>query len=159
MLETMSAIQTATALSKRALEAIALDRAETVDPSLVPLPRLGSRTWSRVEESEYFDVWLIRWGARSSSPLHDHGDSAGALCVVARELVEYQPDPARRGPALRRTLRAFETRAMSASHVHEIVNESPVVATSVHVYSPPLQTMRRYDSSLEVVHRELVTAR
>ena len=50
---------------------------------------------------------------------------------------------------------------MSAAHVHEVVNESPAVATSVHAYSPPLRAMRHYDidaaARLRVVRHELVT--
>ena len=50
---------------------------------------------------------------------------------------------------------------MSAAHVHEVVNESATVATSVHAYSPPLRAMRHYDidagARLRVVRHELVT--
>jgi len=51
---------------------------------------------------------------------------------------------------------------MSASHVHEIANESATTATSVHVYSPPLTTMQHFesrsDSQLLAAYREVVDA-
>jgi predicted metal-dependent enzyme (double-stranded beta helix superfamily) len=105
------------------------------------------------------DVWLLRWGPQSRASLHDHGDSAGVLCVVDGELVEYQPDPGGHGHTLRHTFRRSDRRTMAPSHVHEVVNESPDVAASVHVYSPPLDVMHQYETAgrnLRVVHRVLI---
>jgi hypothetical protein len=49
---------------------------------------------------------------------------------------------------------------MAPSHVHEVVNESSITAASIHVYSPPLETMHHYDASdgtgLRKVHREAI---
>jgi hypothetical protein len=78
--------------------------------------------------------------------------------VVAGELVEYQPDGAH-GRTLRLIVRRSDHRVMPPSHVHEVVNESPVIAASVHVYSPPLDVMHQYETvgrDLRVVHRVLI---
>ena len=92
--------------------------------------------------------------------LHDHGGSAGALYVVEGELVEQRPNPAGVGRPLRRTLRALDHRPMSATHVHEVANVSDAGAASIHVYSPPLETMQHYemtdDSQIRTVRREVV---
>jgi hypothetical protein len=37
-----------------------------------------------------------------------------------------------------------ETMSFASSRVHAVVNRGPVVATSVHVYSPPLSSMMYY---------------
>ena len=47
---------------------------------------------------------------------------------------------------------------MAPSHVHEVANESNDIAASIHVYSPPLETMQHYEltneSAPRVMHRE-----
>jgi hypothetical protein len=148
-------------LPPRLLAAIALDQADAARFDDVARPAPFERTFACVQRTTTYDVWLIRWGQHSRASLHDHGDSAGVLRVVAGELVEYQPNPAARGRMSRRVLRRSAHRPMSPSHVHEVVNESPVVAASVHVYSPPLDVIHHYeiaDTDLRIVHRVL-TAR
>jgi predicted metal-dependent enzyme (double-stranded beta helix superfamily) len=149
-------------LPARLLEAIAIDRAVTARITDIPTPGSGERTYRRVQRTESYDVWIIRWGPESRAELHDHAGSAGALCVVAGELVESQPNPAGYGRRLRRALRLLEHRAMAPSHVHEVANETDAIAVSVHVYSPPLEEVRRYavgaDSALRVVHRDSVVS-
>jgi hypothetical protein len=39
------------------------------------------------------------------------------------------------------------TLAFGAGHVHDVRNEAPVHALSLHVYSPPLTSMIYYDRS------------
>jgi hypothetical protein len=55
---------------------------------------------------------------------------------------------------------SLDDRPMSPSHIHEIANESDTVATSVHVYSPPLATMHHFDfspeSELRMIGREVI---
>jgi predicted metal-dependent enzyme (double-stranded beta helix superfamily) len=152
-------------LPPRLLAAIALDHADVARFDDVARPAPFERTFARVQRTATYDVWLIRWGQHSRASLHDHGDSAGVLGVVAGELVEYQPNPEARGHMSRRVLRRSARRLMSPSHVHEVVNESPVVAASVHVYSPPLDVMHHYeiaDANLRIVpsaHRALSARR
>ena len=147
-----------TPLPPRLLAALALDHADTVRIDAVPKPAPFERTFACVQRTSTHDVWLIRWAPQSRASLHDHGDSAGVLFVVGGELVEYQPDGGN-GHPLRRVLRCADHRPMPPSHVHEVVNESPAIATSVHVYSPPLEVMHQYetvDRDLRVVHREII---
>jgi hypothetical protein len=147
-----------TPLPPRLLAAVARDHADTARFDAVLEPAPFERTFACVQRTRTHDVWLIRWAPQSRASLHDHGNSAGVFCVVAGELVEYQPAGAN-GHTLRRILRCSDHRPMPPSHVHEVVNESPVIATSVHVYSPPLEVMHQYETvgrSLRVVHRTVI---
>lgn len=157
------------ALSPRLLAAIALDYAAVAKfPGTVP-PAPDERFFERVHLGPHFDIWVIRWGAGSRTPLHDHGGAAGAFVVVDGRLVEYMPNPAGAGRRLRRDLHALDSRPMAASHIHTVVNESPAPATSVHVYSPPLVAMQHYEEAAgtraplpgfrEIVHGSTLPAR
>jgi hypothetical protein len=147
-------------LPPRLLSAIAIDFAFSARLDTVAEPGAGEREYARVHRSATHDIWLIRWGPGSRTALHDHGGSAGALYVVAGDLVEHRPNPAGVGRPLRRVLRQLDHRPMSASHVHEVANESGIAAASVHVYSPPLETMQHYEvtdgAQLRAMRREVV---
>jgi predicted metal-dependent enzyme (double-stranded beta helix superfamily) len=147
-----------TPLPPRLLAALARDHADTARFDAVPDPAPFERTFACVQRTSTHDVWLIRWAPQSRASLHDHGDSAGVLAVVAGELVEYQPDGGH-GHTLRHVFRRADQRPMPPSHVHEVVNESPVIAASVHVYSPPLDVMHQYETvgpDLRVVQRVVI---
>ena len=145
-------------LPPRLLSAIVLDAAMSTDFTRLAPPGVGARASVRLDAGESHDVWLIRWGPGSTSGLHDHGGAAGAFCVVEGSLVERMVAP--RGRA-HRVVRPVEHRPMSTEHVHEVLNTSGAVATSVHAYSPPLRTMRHYEiddrATLRVVRNETVT--
>jgi hypothetical protein len=148
-------------LPPRLLAAIAIDHASSADFEALAEPLPGERTSTRVYLGETHDIWLIRWGARSGTVMHDHGGSAGALYVVRGDLVERRPNPAGAGRHTRRQLRTSDHRAMPATHVHEVVNESDTPAATIHAYSPPLVTMRHYDdgddgSGPPMMRREVV---
>ena len=156
----MQIVETARQLPARLLAAIAVDYSFSARFEVIPSPPPGERTSARVHRRAAYDIWLIRWGAGSRTVLHDHGGSAGALYVVAGDLVEYHPHPAGFARPLRRELRERDCRPMPASHVHEVANESDVTAASIHVYSPPLEAMHHYEltdaSGLRVMRREVV---
>ncbi|MDQ1509506.1 MAG: hypothetical protein QOG50_1350 [Actinomycetota bacterium] len=147
-------------LPPRLLAALAIKHASVATFDEIAEPLAGERSSARVFCSETHDIWLIRWGAGARTELHDHGESAGALYVVGGELVEHRPNPAGRGRSLRRVLRQLDDRPMAPSHIHEIANESDTVATSVHVYSPPLAAMHHFDftpdSELRMIRREVI---
>ena len=148
------------ALSPRLLAAIAVDYASHANFDVVAAPRPGERTSERVFCNSTHDIWLIRWGAGSRTVFHDHGGSAGVLYVANGELAEHRPNPAGVGRPLRRDLRVREHRPMSASHVHEVANESIGTAATIHAYSPPLEVMHHYEltvaSELRMMRREVV---
>jgi Cysteine dioxygenase type I len=146
-------------LPPRLLAAIAVDYASTSLLPAIDTPRSGERAFERVHLAPGYDIWLIEWGAGSGTVLHDHGGSTGALVVVAGALVEHVPNPAGVGRILRHELRAPHSRAMSATHVHAVVNETGEIATSIHAYSPPLSSMQHYDATnggTRAQYREIV---
>ena len=103
-------------------------------------------------------MWLIGWDSFQGVDLHDHGGSAGALYVVEGELLELSTRQEGTRPLHEQSLPAGTARAFGPGHVHRVVNPSAAVATSVHVYSPPLVDMDFYaaDSggTLAGTHRE-----
>jgi len=133
------------ALSGRA-RALAEDSAEWLHR--VRLDPQG-RWYERLHADDDHEVWIISWLPGQSTGFHDHGGSAGAFAVVLGELEE-----ATLGDA--RTLESGEVRGFGGHHVHDVRNISAAPAVSVHVYSPPLSSMNRYDLGPE---GELVTLR
>ena len=107
------------------------------------------RWYERLHADADHEVWIISWLPGQSTGFHDHGGSAGAFAVVLGELEE-----ATLGGS--RTLEGGEVRGFGERHVHDVRNTSSAPAVSVHVYSPPLSRMNRYDLDDD---GELVTLR
>jgi hypothetical protein len=105
------------------------------------------RSWRLVAQAPDFDAWLIAWPRGGTIDLHDHGGSRGALHVISGSLVETIPrrDEADRVTFARMDVHEGTTLAFDAGHVHDVRNESPNHALSIHVYSPPLTSMSYYD--------------
>jgi Cysteine dioxygenase type I len=109
------------------------------------------RWFVRLAEHHAYDVWLIGWDSHQGVDLHDHGGSAGALYVVEGELLERAGRRGDDGELLEQRLVAGTARAFGAGHVHRVVNPWAAVATSLHVYSPPLVRMDFYERDTENV--------
>jgi hypothetical protein len=105
------------------------------------------RTWRLLAGTPDYDAWLIAWPSGGTVDLHDHGGSRGALHVVHGALVETMPwrDESGRLTLTRLEVPVGVTRAFGSGHVHDVRNEAPAHALSVHVYSPPLTSMLYYD--------------
>lgn len=96
----------------------------------------------RLLATERYEVWVIGWTQGQGVPLHDHGDAAAVVTVVEGTLVEQEVA----GRDLRtRVLPARDTVVLAAGSIHEVRNRHAQPATSIHVYSPPLTSMTRYD--------------
>ncbi len=123
----------------------AMDVGATSDP--------GVRDWARVVATATFDAWLIRWPTGGAVEPHDHGGAAGAIVVIMGELVELSfPDDSE---GLRRVLPAGALHHVDPDSVHDVLNEGQATAMSLHVYSPPLETMGFYEDG-ELRRVELV---
>ncbi len=108
------------------------------------------RRYERVLSTPAYDAWVICWPSGGALDLHDHGGSAGAFSVVAGQLDEATVESAgesadENGVTVVRTISPGQTTTFGSSRVHAVVNRGSVVATSVHVYSPPLSSMVYYD--------------
>jgi hypothetical protein len=115
---------------------------------------MGPRDWTRVVATETFDAWLIRWPTGGAVDMHDHGGSAGMIAVLDGELVELRPGE-HDGPVERR-LPTGSRHRVHANAIHDVVNPGERAAISLHVYSPPLETMGFYDGSGRLDRVEVV---
>ena len=84
---------------------------------------------------------MICWPAGTALDLHDHGGSAGSFTVVAGQLDETTVD---HGELRVRRYESGETADFGPTIVHGVENRGKRLATSVHVYSPPLDVMNYY---------------
>jgi hypothetical protein len=115
------------------------------------------RWFLHLSSNPRFDVWLIGWDAHQGVDLHDHGGSSGAFVVVEGELLETAGRVDGRGLLEETRLVSGTAGAFGAGHVHWVVNPTAEVATSVHVYSPPLRTMEFYESAPDLSFTHLWT--
>ena len=100
------------------------------------------RHYELLELSCDFEVWVIHWPVGGLLQLHDHGGSAGALYVVSGVLEEGSLSE---GTETRRRIASGDGVSFGPEHVHDVINPGAVVATSVHVYSPPMERMTFFD--------------
>ncbi|GAA3932467.1 cysteine dioxygenase family protein [Actinomadura viridis] len=96
------------------------------------------RWYERLHRDEDHEIWLISWLPGQATGLHDHGGSRGAFAVALGDLEERDLGGARQ-------VAAGQTREFGPEYVHEVRNTSTAPAVSIHVYSPPLAEMNRYD--------------
>lgn len=106
-----------------------VDRAVTLGDGPTDSPRS-----LRLIATESYDVWLVTWPPGSGIEEHDHGDAVSVMHMVSGCLVEEQAGKVRPLTA--------DTSAATAPHgPHRLWNPLPQMATSIHVYSPPLKEM------------------
>jgi predicted metal-dependent enzyme (double-stranded beta helix superfamily) len=101
------------------------------------------RIYVRLHLDEHLELWVICWSQRQDTGFHDHDGSRGAVAVVGGALAERRlavggPPPTAIHPAGA----AFSFRA---AHIHDVSQTGSVLATSLHVYSPPLGEMGFYE--------------
>jgi hypothetical protein len=92
-------------------------------------------------------VWLLSWLPQQGTPLHDHGDSAGAFAVVRGALTERVVAAGRPGSGVRQSaseLTGGRIRHFGPHYVHQVTNVGTEPAVSVHVYAPELRRMNTY---------------
>lgn len=100
------------------------------------------RWYERLQQDDDHEVWLISWLPGQATGFHDHGESEGAFTVVLGSLEEREPGEVR-------TVDAGRSWVFGRDYVHDVRNASGAPAVSVHVYSPPLTSMRRYEETDE----------
>ena len=112
-------------------------------------PRLvrydAQRRWyRRLAWDDDHEVWLLSWLPGQHTGFHDHGGSAGAFAVACGALRE-RTAPGGRPGAAGVTVAQGQVRSFGPWHVHDVTNASALPAVSVHAYSPPLMSMRRFE--------------
>ena len=106
----------------------------------------GTRWYKRLIDGGDHDVWLLSWLPGQGTGFHDHGHSAGAFAVALGALQEWTA-PAGRPSHAGVTMAQGAARSFGPWYVHHVINASAQPAVSVHAYSPPLESMRRYEFS------------
>ena len=109
----------------------------------------AERCWRTIAVTQRFEAWVVAWPVGGAIELHDHGDSAGAVVVVAGRLVEtaLHPDTDGRLVARSASIGVGGHVQFGPGHVHDVVNDGPGPALSVHVYSPALRSMTYFEPS------------
>lgn len=102
------------------------------------------RWYQRLLLADEHEIWLLSWLPGQHTGFHDHGSSAGAFAVAQGDLLERAAPVGRPEPS-GRVLHAGSVRSFGAAYVHDVRNNSAAPAISIHAYSPPLLTMRRYE--------------
>lgn len=157
----MSRTQTRTPVPRTRLRQLACELAG--DPrgwgSLVQYTA-GQRWYRLLSRNADHDVWLLSWLPGQSTGFHDHGGSAGAFAVARGTLAERRAVNGRPWDG-QITLPPGSVRSFGPRYAHDVSNVSGEPAVSVHAYSPPLATMRRFEVSRtgELVLSEVVEER
>jgi predicted metal-dependent enzyme (double-stranded beta helix superfamily) len=99
------------------------------------------RYYALLERTPEYEAWLLTWVPGQHTGIHDHGNAAGAFAVVRGTLEE----SIYRASHVVRTFERGRVRAFGKAHVHDLGNPGPIPAVSIHVYSPVLTTMTRYE--------------
>ncbi len=116
--------------------------AETADWLPRAAPGLAERSYELLELTDELEIWAIHWPQGQGLELHDHGGSVGALWVVEGTLEEHY---VRSEQTLgRRSIVSGGGAAFGPHYVHDVVNAQAAPATSVHAYSPPMESMTFY---------------
>ena len=106
------------------------------------------RCWRTIVATDRFEAWVVAWPVGGNIELHDHGGSAGAVVIVSGTLVEASvlPDDGELD-ATSMSIHPGGHVVFGPGHVHDLVNNGPGPALSVHVYSPALQAMTYFGRS------------
>lgn len=98
----------------------------------------ADRWYTRLADAGGHEAWLLTWLPGQPVCWHDHGGSAGAFLVVSGQLREDTTGGSQH-------LSTGTGRRFGAQHVHQVVNDGALPAISLHVYSPALTSMTRYE--------------
>jgi predicted metal-dependent enzyme (double-stranded beta helix superfamily) len=103
-----------------------------------------TRWYQRLIADDDHEVWLLSWLPGQCTGFHDHGGSRGAFTVVRGALEEWNAPGGRPSP-VGTTVAKAAVRSFGPWYVHHVINASAQPAMSVHAYSPPLESMRRFE--------------
>lgn len=104
------------------------------------------RRWAGLlERTEHHEAWLLSWLPGQHTELHDHSGATGAFTVVSGSVSERVVRSTPAGPVQEwRTLEAGQSRVFGPDYVHQVRNDGPDPAITVHVYRPARARMTTY---------------
>lgn len=100
------------------------------------------RWYGLLECQDAYEVWLLSWLPGQGTEPHDHGHAQGAFTIVAGTLTERVIRPDRREEL--RTVGMGQSRVFGPSYIHQVRNDGPDPAVSIHVYRPGRVPMTSY---------------
>ena len=102
------------------------------------------RWFGLLERTAEHEVWLLSWLPGQRTELHDHGGATGAFTVVSGLLTERAVRPDSRPAEVLHPLVAGQSRVFGPNYVHQVHNDGPDPAVSIHVYRPARARMSLY---------------
>lgn len=98
------------------------------------------------ERADGDEIWLMSWLPGQGMDLHDHGTTTGAFTLVTGRLTETVARRAVDGRVVTEvhTPSAGQSRVFGPGYVHQVRNDGPDPAVSVHVYRSGSRVMRPY---------------
>jgi quercetin dioxygenase-like cupin family protein len=110
-----------------------------------------SRFCLRLWRDEHSEAWLLGWLDDQETGFHDHDSSAGGVHVIEGSVREDRLTLG--GPHVTRVLSAGDSFSFDTQHIHRMSHHGDVPALSLHVYSPPLESMGSYEIADGVLRR------
>lgn len=106
------------------------------------------RWWTRLALTDGVELWLLSWLPGQHTAPHDHAGASGAFTVLMGEVAENYRYPT--GPIRAQQHVAGASIGFSGARAHQVRNDGPGRAATVHAYSPPLLPTREYASLHDV---------
>ncbi|SDC63230.1 cysteine dioxygenase [Actinokineospora iranica] len=98
---------------------------------------------ARIAKTENQEVWLMSWLPGQGTDLHDHSLATGAFTVVSGSLTERVATHGKPAEALHHLIQG-QTRVFAPGYIHQVRNDSPDPAVSIHVYRAARPPMGHY---------------
>lgn len=107
---------------------------------------------NQVAGGQWYEVFLVGWRPGQRSPIHDHSGSSCAFMVLAGVCSETVYGHAANGQVYPIESQAHEAGTIIATQdvdTHEVSNLQPAGEdlVTLHIYSPPLKSMRTFSLS------------
>jgi predicted metal-dependent enzyme (double-stranded beta helix superfamily) len=104
------------------------------------------RWFGLLERTDEHEAWLLSWLPGQHTELHDHGGATGAFTIVSGTLTEraIQTRADGRPAEALHSLVAGQSRVFGPDYVHQVYNDDPDPAVSIHVYRPARARMTLY---------------
>jgi len=103
-------------------------------------PNEEGRVFYKIHEDQHITVWAIEWD-NNGTEIHDHVNSQAGIHVLRGEALEERFLPPSPIP-LKRILKEGQSVGLSGlPYVHRISGNKSI---TIHIYSPPLKEMTKY---------------
>jgi hypothetical protein len=125
------------------LAELARDAAARVDVDQLVRRDRDKRFCLRLWRDEHSEAWLLGWLDDQDTGFHDHDCSAGGVHVIEGSVAEDRLSVG--GPHRTRVVSAGDSFSFDTQHIHRMRHHGEAPALSLHVYSPPLESMGSYE--------------